>query len=120
MKVEDVFTQNRRLLVRLGEKGGKPHAMPCHHNLEACTQGSKLVCCCRREHCRKCVVTPPEMVEKGGRNMQCAEAEQQESDGLVHRQELPGERTILSDQGRQLAEEEQVHSIAAGVGLQKP
>jgi site-specific recombinase XerD len=35
MKVEDVFTQNRRLWVRLREKGGKPHAMPCHHNLEA-------------------------------------------------------------------------------------
>jgi site-specific recombinase XerD len=34
MKVEDVFTQNRRLWVRLLEKGGKPHAMPCHHNLE--------------------------------------------------------------------------------------
>jgi integrase len=34
MKVEDVFTQNRRLWVRLHEKGGKDHAMPCHHNLE--------------------------------------------------------------------------------------
>jgi site-specific recombinase XerD len=34
MKVEDVFTQNRRLWVRLHEKGGKEHAMPCHHNLE--------------------------------------------------------------------------------------
>ena len=34
MKVEDVFTQNRRLWVRLREKGGKEHAMPCHHNLE--------------------------------------------------------------------------------------
>ena len=35
MKVDDVFTQNRRLWVRLREKGGKPHAMPCHHNLES-------------------------------------------------------------------------------------
>ena len=35
MKVEDVYTQNRRLWVRLREKGGKPHAMPCHHNLES-------------------------------------------------------------------------------------
>ena len=35
MKVEDVFTQNRRLWVRLNEKGGKRHEMPCHHNLEA-------------------------------------------------------------------------------------
>lgn len=34
MKVEDVFVQNRRLWVRLHEKGGKQHAMPCHHNLE--------------------------------------------------------------------------------------
>ena len=34
MKVEDVFTQNRRLWVRLHEKGGKDHAMRCHHNLE--------------------------------------------------------------------------------------
>jgi site-specific recombinase XerD len=35
MKVEDVFTQRRRLWVRLSEKGGKHHEMPCHHNLEA-------------------------------------------------------------------------------------
>jgi site-specific recombinase XerD len=34
MKVEDVFTQNRRQWVRLREKGGKAHAMPCHHSLE--------------------------------------------------------------------------------------
>ena len=34
MKVEDVFVQNRRLWVRLHEKGGKHHVMPCHHNLE--------------------------------------------------------------------------------------
>jgi integrase len=34
MAVEDVFTQNRRLWVRLREKGGKRHSMPCHHNLE--------------------------------------------------------------------------------------
>jgi integrase len=34
MTVEDVYTQNRRLWVRLREKGGKRHAMPCHHNLE--------------------------------------------------------------------------------------
>jgi integrase/recombinase XerC len=34
MTVEDVITQNRRLWVRLREKGDKRHAMPCHHNLE--------------------------------------------------------------------------------------
>lgn len=35
MKVGDVYVQNRRLWVRLHEKGGKRHEMPCHHNLEA-------------------------------------------------------------------------------------
>ena len=35
MKIEDVFTQNRRLWLRLHEKGGKLHEMPCHHSLEA-------------------------------------------------------------------------------------
>ena len=34
MKVEDVYVQNRRLWVRLHEKGGKRHEMPCHHNLD--------------------------------------------------------------------------------------
>lgn len=34
MAVEDIYTQNRRLWVRLQEKGGKQHDMPCHHNLE--------------------------------------------------------------------------------------
>jgi site-specific recombinase XerD len=35
MKVEDVYVQDRRLWVRLHEKGGKQHEMPCHHNLES-------------------------------------------------------------------------------------
>lgn len=35
MRVEDVYIQQRRLCVRLREKGGKAHAMPCHHTLEA-------------------------------------------------------------------------------------
>jgi len=35
MRVEDVYVQNRRLWVRLREKGGKAHGMPCHHTLEA-------------------------------------------------------------------------------------
>ena len=35
MAVEDVYVQNRRLWVRLHEKGGKRHDMPCHHTLEA-------------------------------------------------------------------------------------
>lgn len=35
MKVQDVYVQNRHLWVRLHEKGGKRHEMPCHHNLGA-------------------------------------------------------------------------------------
>ncbi|SIN85070.1 tyrosine-type recombinase/integrase [Paraburkholderia phenazinium] len=35
MRVEDVYVQHRRLWVRLREKGGKQHAIPCHHTLEA-------------------------------------------------------------------------------------
>jgi site-specific recombinase XerD len=35
MHVDDVYVQQRRLWVRLREKGGKRHEMPCHHTLEA-------------------------------------------------------------------------------------
>ena len=35
MRVEDVYVQNKRMWVRLLEKGGKRHEMPCHHTLEA-------------------------------------------------------------------------------------
>ncbi|CAB3774972.1 tyrosine-type recombinase/integrase [Paraburkholderia humisilvae] len=35
MRVDDVYVQQRRLWVRLREKGGKRHEMPCHHTLEA-------------------------------------------------------------------------------------
>lgn len=46
MRVEDVFVQNHRLWVRLHEKGGKQHVMPCHHTLEdylhAYLDGTKL------------------------------------------------------------------------------
>jgi integrase len=35
MRVEDYYTQGRRGCVRLHEKGGKRHEMPCNHNLEA-------------------------------------------------------------------------------------
>ena len=34
MQVEDVYVQGRRTWVRLHEKGGKEHEMPCHHNLD--------------------------------------------------------------------------------------
>jgi integrase len=33
MKVRDYFVQGRRRWVRLHEKGGKEHEVPCHHNL---------------------------------------------------------------------------------------
>jgi hypothetical protein len=36
MKVEDAFTQNRRLRARPHEKGGKVREMPCDHLLEDC------------------------------------------------------------------------------------
>lgn len=35
MEVRDVYSQNRRLWVRLQEKGGKQVELPCHHSLEA-------------------------------------------------------------------------------------
>ncbi|NEI67774.1 tyrosine-type recombinase/integrase [Rhizobium leguminosarum] len=34
MEVRDVYVQNRRLWVRLHEKGGKNVELPCHHSLE--------------------------------------------------------------------------------------
>jgi integrase len=34
MRVDDVYTQNKRLWVGLREKGGKQHEMLCHHTLE--------------------------------------------------------------------------------------
>jgi site-specific recombinase XerD len=34
MRVEDVYIQGRRTWVRLHEKGGKRHEMPCHHLLD--------------------------------------------------------------------------------------
>lgn len=34
MRVVDVYTQGRRTWVRLHEKGGKRHEMPCHHTLD--------------------------------------------------------------------------------------
>lgn len=34
LRVQDVFTQQRRLWLRLNEKGGKRHEVPCHHQLE--------------------------------------------------------------------------------------
>jgi integrase len=42
MRVEDVYTQKRRTWVRLHEKGGKRHEMPCHHNLDAYIDGAGI------------------------------------------------------------------------------
>lgn len=46
MRTEDVYIQGRRTWVRLHEKGGKHHEMPCHHNLDdylqAYIEGSQL------------------------------------------------------------------------------
>jgi len=44
MRGQDVYVQNRRMWVRLQEKGGKQHEMPCHHNLEAYPSGSTCFC----------------------------------------------------------------------------
>lgn len=49
MRVEDVFVQNRRLWVRLHEKGGKQHEMPCHHNLEEYLTGYLDGCALRED-----------------------------------------------------------------------
>ena len=35
MNGEDVYVQGKRLWVRLHEKGGKEHTLPCHHELES-------------------------------------------------------------------------------------
>jgi len=34
LRVEDYFQQGRRSWVRLNEKGGKRHEVPCHHSLD--------------------------------------------------------------------------------------
>lgn len=34
MKVEDYYPQGKRWWLRLHEKGGKRHEVPCHHTLE--------------------------------------------------------------------------------------
>src|SRR3984893_17258496 len=36
MKVGDYFVQGRRRWVRLHDKGGKEHDVPCHHSLDQC------------------------------------------------------------------------------------
>jgi integrase len=36
MRVDDYYIQGRRSWVRLHEKGGKEHEVPCHHSLDEC------------------------------------------------------------------------------------
>ena len=43
LKHEDLYWQEGRLWVRLSEKGGRTHALPCHHKLEQWMQ-EYLVC----------------------------------------------------------------------------
>ena len=45
MAVEDAFIKSRRLWLRLHEKGGKLHEMPCHHNLEGYLHAYIDGCC---------------------------------------------------------------------------
>jgi len=46
LRVEDYFQQGRRSWLRLHEKGGKRHEVPCHHaldeDLDVKAPGSKL------------------------------------------------------------------------------
>src|SRR6516225_8202100 len=39
MKISDYFVQERKRLIRLHEKGGKEHDVPCHHNLDEFLDG---------------------------------------------------------------------------------
>ena len=46
MRVEDYFEHGKRAWLRLHEKGGKRHEVPCHHNLteylDAWTEAAKI------------------------------------------------------------------------------
>ena len=54
MRTEDVYVQGRRLWVRLNEKGGKRHEMPCHHQLEAALEAYLDGCGLRNEPRDRC------------------------------------------------------------------
>ena len=49
MKVGDYFVQGRRRWVRLHEKGGKEHDVPCHHRLDQCLHDYIEAAGCRLE-----------------------------------------------------------------------
>ena len=68
MRVEDYFENGKRWSVRLHEKGGKVHPVPCHHNAEAYLDAYLDAACIRDEkksplfrsvdHWRKITVNP--------------------------------------------------------------
>ena len=60
------------------------------------------------------------MVVQRGRGVKGYQSEKKEPDHVVHFQELPRERAVLADQGWQLTEEEQVHSVAVRIGVEEP
>jgi site-specific recombinase XerD len=51
LNVSDIFHQQRRLWVRLHEKGGKFHEMPCHDTLEGYL--AEYIECRERRHARE-------------------------------------------------------------------
>ena len=44
MRVEDYFVQGRRGGLRLHDKGGKLHSLPCHHNPPGASRGIERYC----------------------------------------------------------------------------
>ena len=73
-----------------------------------------------RQHGFEGVVAAPEMVIKRRRGMKRNQAEENEPNRLMYRQELLGEQRFPLDQRRQLAEEEHVRPLAVRIGLEKP
>ena len=73
-----------------------------------------------RQHRRERVVAAPEMVVQRGRAVNGNQPEKKEPDDFVHFQELSCERAVVANQGWQLTEEEQVHSVAVRVGVEEP
>ena len=73
-----------------------------------------------RQHGLERVVAAPEMVVERRQGVKRNQAEEKKPDRLVHHQELFGERRVPLDKRRQLAEEEQVCSLAVRIGVEKP
>ncbi len=58
MEVEDAFTQNRGLWLRLHENGGKAHEMPCHHLLKGYLHAYIARCRNTLSHSRYSAIVP--------------------------------------------------------------